>query len=71
MDRWIRVKVEVDLSQTFCFFSNGAGGYLGVDLSDSAQDKAVLWWAKYEPTYNVNFWDVVDEWILMDLSEAE
>ena len=63
--------VPLDLSQTYDFFSNGAGGCLGVDLTHCEDDKAVLWWAKDAPTYDVNFWDVVDEWILMNLSEAE
>ncbi|MBL1705580.1 SMI1/KNR4 family protein, partial [Klebsiella pneumoniae] len=26
---------------------------------------ATLWWTNKEPRYNMNFWDIVDEWIVI------
>ena len=51
------------------FVSDGASGRTVVDLDDCADGKATLWWAKYPPDYDQNFWDVTDEWLLTFLSE--
>jgi hypothetical protein len=61
--------VRVNLATTFGFVSNSAGGYLVVDVTDSADEKATLWWAKDPPDYDLNFWDVADEWLYMFLAE--
>ena len=44
------------------------GGYVAVDLSkDDIINEAVVWFSGDQPEYNVNFWDVVDEWIVIGL----
>ena len=43
------------------------GGYVAVDYKNSNNDNATLWWTNKEPRYNMNFWDIVDEWIVIDL----
>ena len=61
--------VRINLRTSLDFVSNGAGGHVVIDLDDCVNGKATLWWAKYPPDYDQNFWDVADEWLLMFLSE--
>lgn len=57
--------LQLDVDSTYNFFSNMMGSYVVIDLSDSAEDKAALWWQADPPAYGINFWDVVDEWIVI------
>ncbi|EOP11382.1 hypothetical protein [Bacillus sp. WC2507] len=57
--------LQIDLQTTFGFFKNGSGGYVAVDYKNCINDNATLWWTNEEPKYNVDFWDVVDEWIVI------
>lgn len=60
--------LEIDLSTSYAFFNNGAGGYVVLDLARSDEAKATLWWADDSPRYGMNFWDLVDEWIAIGFS---
>lgn len=57
--------LQIDLSTSFGFFSNGMGTYVAIDYKNCNGDKATLWSAKDQPEYNINFWDYVDEWIVI------
>jgi len=61
----IEAPISINLEKTFGFFSSGGGGYVAVDLDNKEENVAVIWYDDCEPDYNVNFWDVVDEWILI------
>lgn len=57
--------LKINLNSAFGVFSSGMGGYVAVDTLDCMNDKATLWYANRQPRYNLNFWDVVDEWIVI------
>lgn len=57
--------MKIDLKTTFGFFSNGMGTYVAIDYQNCSDDNATLWSAKKQPRYDINFWDVVDEWIVI------
>ncbi|MBC1458178.1 SMI1/KNR4 family protein [Listeria newyorkensis] len=57
--------IEINLKSSYGFFSNGAGSYVVIDIADCKNDKAILWSAKTAPDYDLNFWDVVDEWTVI------
>lgn len=57
--------LQIDLKTTFGFFKSGMGGYVAVDYSNFDNDLATLWWTNKQPRYKINFWDVVDEWIVI------
>lgn len=57
--------LQIDLGTSFGFFSNGMGTYVVIDYKNSENDNATLWSAKDQPEYNINFWDLVDEWIVV------
>jgi len=69
-DEWgiieeLEENLQIDLKTTFGFFKSGAGGYVAIDYNNCKYDKATLWFANNQPKYNVDFWDVVDEWIVI------
>lgn len=41
------------------------GGYVAIDYNNCEYDKATLWFTNDQPEYNINFWNVVDEWIVI------
>ena len=41
------------------------GGYVAIDYNNCEKDNATLWWVNKQPKYNIKFWDVVDEWIVI------
>lgn len=57
--------IQINLETTFGFFKSGMGGYVAIDTNNCVNDNATLWWTNKEPRYNINFWDVVDEWIVI------
>ncbi|WP_273834226.1 SMI1/KNR4 family protein [Guptibacillus sedimenti] len=61
--------IKINLRKTFGFFENGMGGYLAVDLENCKNDNATLWFTDDQPEYEVNFWDVADEWLLIGFEE--
>ncbi|KNH20937.1 superoxide dismutase [Priestia megaterium] len=61
--------LEINLDTTYGFFENGMGGYVAVDLNHCTDNRATLWFTNDQPEYNVDFWDIVDEWILIGLQD--
>lgn len=57
--------LQIDLKTTFGFFKSGMGGYVAIDYKNCNNDNATLWFSDEQPKYNVNFWDIVDEWIVL------
>ncbi|MCU7744051.1 SMI1/KNR4 family protein [Priestia megaterium] len=61
--------LEINLDTTYGFFENGMGGYVAVDLNNCTDNRATLWFTNDQPEYIVDFWDIVDEWILIGLQD--
>ncbi|MEH7359950.1 SMI1/KNR4 family protein [Priestia aryabhattai] len=61
--------LEINLDTTYGFFENGMGGYVAVDLNNCTDNRATLWFTNDQPEYSVDFWDIVDEWILIGLQD--
>ena len=59
--------IKINLKTTYGFFSNGAGGYVAIDCGNN--NSATIWFTNDEPEYNVEFWDVVDEWIVIGFQD--
>ena len=59
--------LRICLPTTFGLFGSGMGGYVAVDLSDCDNCKATLWFSNRQPRYDINFWDIVDEWIVLGM----
>ncbi|MFT8317396.1 MAG: SMI1/KNR4 family protein [Sporolactobacillus sp.] len=59
----------INMATTYGFFENGAGGYVAIDLNNCVGGRATLWFTDDKPEYHVNFWDVVDEWIVIGLQD--
>lgn len=57
--------LAINLETTFGFFNSGMGGYVAVDFDNCDDGKGVLWFTSRQPKYNINFWDFVDEWIVI------
>ncbi|MEK4713589.1 SMI1/KNR4 family protein [Sporosarcina psychrophila] len=59
----------INMATTYGFFENGMGGYVAIDLNNCIDDVATLWFTNDKPEYNVDFWDIVDEWIVIGLQD--
>ena len=59
----------INMASTYGFFENGMGGYVAIDLKNCIDDLATLWFTNDKPEYNVDFWDIVDEWIVIGLQD--
>ncbi|EOV9529187.1 SMI1/KNR4 family protein [Bacillus cytotoxicus] len=59
----------INMATTYGFFENGMGGYVAIDLNNCTDEVATLWFTNDNPEYNVNFWDVVDEWIVIGFQD--
>lgn len=57
--------LQINLNSTFGFFKSGMGGYVAIDYNNCDNDKATIWFSDEQPKYNADFWDVVDEWIVI------
>ncbi|MBO1580113.1 SMI1/KNR4 family protein [Bacillus sp. XF8] len=57
--------IKIDVNSTFGFFSNGMGAYVAIDGENCVNENSTLWFKNKQPKYNLNFWDVVDEWIVI------
>jgi len=57
------LKIKMDTS--FSFFSTGMGGYVVKDFSDNNSSQGIVWFANREPLYDRNFWNIIDEWIVL------
>ncbi len=60
-------QLEMDLTSCYNFFSNGMGTYVVLDLNQNLETGAYLWSTKELPKGNLNFWDIIDEWIIIGL----
>ena len=58
-------QLVMDTSLVFNFFSNGQGQYITLDITKSLKNGAFLWSNKTLPKGNLNFWDVIDEWLVI------
>ena len=58
-------QIDIDMSHLFSFFSNGMGQYVVLDTKKSVSNGAYLWSNKNLPRGNLNFWDIIDEWIVI------
>lgn len=61
--------LTINIDTTYGFFENGMGGYVAVDLNNCTDNIATLWFTNDQPDYNVDFWDIVDEWIVIGLQD--
>jgi len=57
-------EVPVDLGRSLGIFSNGMGGYVCQELSDSER-KTFLWFHDQPPKLNLEFWPLIDSWTLI------
>lgn len=57
--------LQIDLKTTFGFFKSGAGGYVAIDYESGNNNIGTLWFSNDQPEYNIDFWDVVDEWMVI------
>ncbi|WP_430536011.1 SMI1/KNR4 family protein [Listeria rocourtiae] len=69
-DEWgiieeLDLPLDINLDSTFGFFSTGMGGYVALDYNNCSNDNATIWFVDDQPQYNANFWDIVDEWIVI------
>ncbi|MCM1327437.1 MAG: hypothetical protein NC094_12490 [Bacteroidales bacterium] len=60
----LELSLQIDLESSFSFFGLEKGAYVAVDITDCEDDKAFLWFFDKEPQYEVNFWEMVDEWLV-------
>ncbi|UNL86359.1 SMI1/KNR4 family protein [Priestia koreensis] len=54
--------LAIQFSSSFGFFANGMGDHVVIDYSQIHQKWATLWFHDDQPTYGIEFWDVIDEW---------
>lgn len=57
--------LKIQLESSFGFFGNGMGAYVVIDALKCQADNAALWYTSQLPRYDINFWDIVDEWIVI------
>ena len=62
---YLEEPLKIDMNSCFGFFSNGMGAYVVIDSNGPIDGDAVLWFKDKKPRYGVDFWDVVDEWIVL------
>ncbi|MFD2130310.1 SMI1/KNR4 family protein [Pseudogracilibacillus auburnensis] len=58
-------EIMINIETSYGFFSNGVGKFVVIDVDNSRDDQAVLWSNGSLPRYNLNFWDIVDEWTVI------
>jgi len=59
------VAMRLDAARIHLWFSNGAGGYIAQDLDNCKHDEALVWWVRDPPIFNLGFWSLVDEWMVV------
>lgn len=57
--------IKISLEKSFGFFSNGMGDHVVIDCSNCSNENVSLWFHNDQPEYNLNFWNVVDEWMVV------
>lgn len=58
------IKIEKNLDEVIIVFSNGGNGYLCIDI-DNDPITGLIWWGDEAPDFDVTFFDVLDEWIVI------
>ena len=58
-------QLTIDTSLIYNFFSNGLGQYIVLDITKPLESGALLWSTKNMPKDGLNFWHVIDEWIVV------
>ena len=61
----LKLEVQFTLKSTYIFFETGMGGYVLLDTQKYGDENSIVWFSRKKPMYNKNFWDIVDEWIVM------
>ena len=59
----------INIDSTFGFFENGMGGYVVIDVENCSNNTGTIWFTNDQPDYHLNFWDIVDEWIVIGLQD--
>lgn len=59
----------INLENTFNFFSNGAGGYVALDITDKSNLIAILWRKGEKPLTTLEFWDLIDDYYIVGFDE--
>lgn len=57
--------LKIQLESAFGFFGNGMGTYVVIDALNGKDDNAVLWYSSKPPRYDIHFWNMIDEWIVI------
>lgn len=63
----LSLNLEIQMETSFSFFGLEKGAYVVIDLSDGDDNNATLWFSDREPKYQVNLWEVIDEWLVASL----
>ena len=61
----LKLEIPFNLKSTYIFFETGMGGYVLLDTEKCGDENSIVWFSQEKPLFNKNFWDIVDEWILM------
>lgn len=61
----LNLKVPFNMESTYIFFETGMGGYVILDVANNHDENSTVWFSANKPMYDKNFWDIVDEWIVM------
>ncbi len=61
----LNLEVPFGMNSTYIFFETGMGGYVLLDTQNYGDENSVVWFSKSKPMYDKNFWDIVDEWIVI------
>ncbi|MBP2100468.1 hypothetical protein [Enterococcus rivorum] len=60
-------QLKFDTTYLYNFFSNGMGDYIALDENKPIENGSFLWSKSELPKMNLNFWDMIDEWIIVGL----
>ncbi len=60
-------EIDIDISNLVNFFSNGMGSYIVLDIKKDITNGAYLWSKSDLPKGQLDFWSVIDEWIVIGL----
>lgn len=61
----LNLNPEFSFDHSYIIFETGAGGNLLIDTTCEVYENSTVWFANRAPSYNVNMWDILDEWIIM------
>lgn len=61
----LKLEIPFNMNSTYIFFETGMGGYVLLDTQKYKDENSVVWFSNKKPMFDKNFWDIVDEWIVM------